>query len=194
MTCVICNTDKTNIEPKTDNFPICVDCVDDKVKEIATRKAQPEMIKSTTHRTRDDTPQQLRPDTRCEHCLANVAHTQWAHEDGIEDYLEREERIEKAIKPYKAPRTVYHRIYDKLQPIMTLLSNADSVTMVSKGFMDLHIDKLSTTNDGAIPVYQQVYIERDCQKMVNVKLKNQLNRFLNTWLGNLKKQGFFKVV
>lgn len=38
MTCTICHTDKDNIEPKTDNFPICVDCVDDKVFEIAERK------------------------------------------------------------------------------------------------------------------------------------------------------------
>jgi hypothetical protein len=29
-------------------------------------------------------------------------------------------------------------------------------------------------------------------KMVSTKLKKELNSFLNFWLGNLKKQGFFK--
>lgn len=91
MTCTICNTDKANIEPKTDSFPICVECVDDKVKEIATRKTQSEMVKSTTHRTADDTPQQLKPDYDCQYCRDKVVHTQWAHEDSIEAYLEREE-------------------------------------------------------------------------------------------------------
>jgi hypothetical protein len=38
MTCTICHTDKDNIEPKTEKFPICVDCIDAKVIEIAERK------------------------------------------------------------------------------------------------------------------------------------------------------------
>ena len=103
MTCTICHTDKANIEPKTDNFPICVDCVDDKVIEIAERRAKemPVMVRSTrrtsitTHTPVEDlTPEQVNPDSRCDHCASGRWHSQWAHEDAVSDYLEEEEIAE----------------------------------------------------------------------------------------------------
>lgn len=38
--------------------------------------------------------------------------------------------------------------------------------------------------------FQQVYIERDGKKLVNTRLKTELNSFLNTWLNNIRSQGF----
>jgi hypothetical protein len=51
------------------------------------------MITSYTRLSRDDTPQQFRPDSRCEYCEAGLAHSQWAHEDAVEEYLERADRL-----------------------------------------------------------------------------------------------------
>ncbi len=55
MDCIICHTDKDKIEPKTDNFPICVDCVDDKVDEIAERKK----VEKTRTRGRQEIANQI---------------------------------------------------------------------------------------------------------------------------------------
>lgn len=181
MKCQICKTDTDNIDPIStpEIFPVCVPCIDAKVKENAEKK-----------------------------------------------------EAVKAAKEYKMPKTIYNRIYDKLQPIMDFLGDADAATLCSKGFMDLHVDKLYTNDDGirislahnyiqngdvmadpdmeimvypdremaeamtfqqdgALAIYQVVYDSVHGQKMVNMKLKRQLNTFLNQWLGNIKKQGFF---
>ncbi len=42
--------------------------------------------------------------------------------------------------------------------------------------------------------YQTTEFERDGKQYVKPKLKKKLNSFLRTWLGNLKKQGFYKKV
>jgi len=66
MICSVCHTETNNIDPMTNTeiFPVCVPCLDSKVEEMAQRKTQPTMVKSSTHRASDDTPQQLTPDTR----------------------------------------------------------------------------------------------------------------------------------
>jgi len=39
MTCIICNTDTSSIDPvSSEIFPVCVSCIDAKVLEIAARK------------------------------------------------------------------------------------------------------------------------------------------------------------
>lgn len=50
------------------------------------------MILSHTRLSRDDTPQQYRRDGRCEYCSGGVAHSQWKHEDAVEEHLQREDR------------------------------------------------------------------------------------------------------
>lgn len=39
------------------------------------------------------------------------------------------------------------------------------------------------------PVYQNVYVQREGKQLVNLKLKKQLNAFLNQWLRNIINQG-----
>ncbi len=40
-------------------------------------------------------------------------------------------------------------------------------------------------------INQHVYqYDEDGNKLVSGRLKGELNRFLNSWLGNIKKQGF----
>jgi hypothetical protein len=48
------------------------------------------------------------------------------------------------------------------------------------------IEALSFQND-YIGIYQRVYREPN---RVNIRLKEELNQFLNTWLKNLNNQGF----
>lgn len=50
-------------------------------------------------------------------------------------------------------------------------------------------EALTYQQDGILEIFQRVYPEFG---KVNPKLKKQLNIFLNQWLGNLKKQGFYK--
>ena len=42
----------------------------------------------------------------------------------------------------------------------------------------------------SLGVNQEVYIERNSERLVNVRLRKQLNSFLGMWLGNLISQGF----
>lgn len=53
-------------------------------------------------------------------------------------------------------------------------------------------EAMTFQQDGGIPIYQTVYRWDNGMKFVNNKLKKELNNFLNFWLGNIKKQGFFK--
>ena len=55
-----------------------------------------------------------------------------------------------AIRVNKAGelRTDYHIIYDRLQPILAALEGKDDVIMISKGFMDLNVDRLYSEKDG----------------------------------------------
>ena len=48
-------------------------------------------------------------------------------------------------------------------------------------------EALTYQQDG-LGIYQMVYPEPG---LINIKLKRALNSFLNQWLGNLKKQGFY---
>ncbi len=51
-------------------------------------------------------------------------------------------------------------------------------------------EALSYRLDG-MGINQHVYqYDTDGNKLVNRRLKGELNRFLNTWLGNIKQQGF----
>ena len=129
---------------------------------------------------------------------------------------------------------IYERLYKKLKPVLTALGDDDYVKLESTGFMDLHINRLYSEDegtlrislahnyiqngdamkdpdmeiniyadremaealtfeqDGFLALNQQVYwLDEQGRKMVNPKLKKQLNSFLNFWLGNIKKQGFF---
>ncbi len=131
-------------------------------------------------------------------------------------------------------RTIYHRLYDKLQPIVKALGDEEYVKLESKGFMDLHVNRLYSEEEGAIrlslahrfiqngdsmadpdmevhvypdrdmaealtfqqdgylAIYNRVYhISEDGAKMVNTRMKKELNTFLNFWLKNIKDQGFF---
>ena len=45
-----------------------------------------------------------------------------------------------------------------------------------------------TFQQDSLAIYQEVYPEPG---MVNVRLKRELNSFLNQWLNNLKMQGFY---
>jgi len=47
-----------------------------------------------------------------------------------------------------------------------------------------------TFQNSSLGIYQEVYGTVNGKKMVRNKLKIQLNRFLRTWLINLKNQGF----
>ena len=47
-----------------------------------------------------------------------------------------------------------------------------------------------TFQNSSLGIYQEVYGFVDDNKMVRTKLKVELNRFLRTWLTNLKNQGF----
>jgi len=49
-------------------------------------------------------------------------------------------------------RTDYHIIYDRLQPILAALEGKDDVTMTSKGFMDLNVDRLYSEKAGAMRI------------------------------------------
>ena len=51
-------------------------------------------------------------------------------------------------------------------------------------------EALSFRQDGGIPINQQVYTEKDGQKLVYPRIKKELNSFLSGLLLNLKKQGF----
>lgn len=52
-----------------------------------------------------------------------------------------------------------------------------------------YAEALNFSQDGPLQIYQEVYFEKDGQKMVYPKLKKQLNTFLNTWLRNIINQG-----
>jgi len=49
------------------------------------------------------------------------------------------------------------------------------------------------TFQNRLGIYQEVYCVVDGNKKVRAKLKMELNRFLRTWLINLKNQGFKKI-
>ncbi|KAF5430109.1 hypothetical protein C5S42_00755 [Candidatus Methanomarinus sp.] len=52
-------------------------------------------------------------------------------------------------------------------------------------------EALTFRQDGAFPRSQQIYsYDENGVKLVRPKLKTELNKFLNMWLGNIKKQGF----
>jgi hypothetical protein len=51
------------------------------------------------------------------------------------------------------------------------------------------VDVLSYRQD-SLGLNQEVYIERDGKRLVNLRLKRQLNSFLGFWLRNLISQGF----
>jgi len=53
-------------------------------------------------------------------------------------------------------------------------------------------EALTFQNDG-LGIFQRVYIERDGKKLVNVKLKKDLNKFLNQWLTNIINQKYTAV-
>lgn len=53
------------------------------------------------------------------------------------------------------------------------------------------IEALTYQND-FMGVYQEVYTTIDGKQMVYTRLKKDLNKFLGTWLKNLKMQGFNK--
>jgi len=59
-----------------------------------------------------------------------------------------------AIRVNKAGeiRTDYHIIYDRLQPILEALEGKDDVTLTSKGFMDLNVDRLYSEKEGAVRI------------------------------------------
>ena len=50
-----------------------------------------------------------------------------------------------------------------------------------------------TFQNSALGIYQEVYCVVDGNKKVRAKLKMELNRFLRTWLINLKNQGFKRI-
>lgn len=50
------------------------------------------------------------------------------------------------------PRTDYHIIYDRLQPILEALGDKDYVKLEVKGYMPLSVDKLYCEKEGAIRI------------------------------------------
>ncbi len=64
--------------------------------------------------------------------------------------------------------------------------------------MEIHIhpemkmaEALTFRQDGIFARNQRVYnLDANRNKLVNPKLKTELNKFLNTWMGNVVKQGF----
>jgi len=102
MTCLNCNEEKAaaEMEPGTleINFQICTECVDQRVAEKAKETAEA-MVISTTHRTSDETPQQLKADERCCWCRDERRHSNWAHEDALEEYHQAAD-IEEMVDRY----------------------------------------------------------------------------------------------
>lgn len=68
-----------------------------------------------------------------------------------------------------------------------LMADPDMQIKVYKNYRA--IEALTYQND-YMGVFQEVYITRDGKQLVNTRLKKELNKFLGTWLTNLKKQGF----
>ena len=95
--CSVCNTHTDNIDSfSTINiFPVCIPCINGLVEEKAAN--QPEMVVSTSRIVNDQTPPQLKPDSRCKYCAESTPHSQWAHEDAVEAYFVEEDKT-KALK------------------------------------------------------------------------------------------------
>ena len=53
------------------------------------------------------------------------------------------------------------------------------------------VEALTFRQDGTYPVNQAVYsYDENENKLVNPRLKTELNKFLNMWMGNVVQQGF----
>ena len=88
MICIACKKEKdaAAMGPGCSAIaPVCIQCIDERVAEKAKEQAN-EMVVSTTRRTADQTPEQLRPDERCQWCRAGRWHSEWAHVDALEEF------------------------------------------------------------------------------------------------------------
>ena len=64
--------------------------------------------------------------------------------------------------------------------------------MVVRIYADHKMAEALTFQNDYIGAYQTVYDEQDGKQYVNLKLKKELNTFLNKWLGNLLEYEYQK--
>ena len=93
-----------------------------------------------------------------------------------------------AISADKDGRTVYSMTHYGEQngdlmadPDMTMKVDHEAQT----------VEPLSFQND-YLGLYQQVYIERDGQRLYSPRLRSQLDDFLRQWLKNIEMQGYLE--
>lgn len=111
---------------------------------------------------------------------------------GIEDFLKREEGYMELKSKGFMDLNVDRLNEDRIAMAHNYIQNGD---VMADPDMEVRIDvkrkvaSALTFQQDSLGIYQVVYPEPG---KVNLRLKKELNLFLNQWLNNLEKQGFYK--